>query len=262
MKVIAVVGTSGSGKTTICEAIIRGLRQRGYRVGSVKEIHCQDFTLDPNPVANTRRHRAAGAQLVTAWSAAETDFLYPNKLSLEAILRHYDQDYVILEGVTQGSIPRITAAHGPEEARARINDWTLAISGVLANTHAGTLAGLPVLNALTEPEALVDLAEKGACPFLPSFDPDWIAQDDPYCRELAVARDKANLAGDSLLFQKIELSIDGTPVKTPLLVQKFLCSTLSGLFRDLGILARPGKIEVIFPTGTQVHENLGSSGER
>jgi len=39
MKAVAVNGLSRSGKTTVCEALISGLRRRGYKVGSVKEIH-------------------------------------------------------------------------------------------------------------------------------------------------------------------------------------------------------------------------------
>lgn len=60
MKVIAVNGASHSGKTTVCEVIIRELRRRGRTVGSVKEIHCQGFTLDPDPRTDTGLHRSAG----------------------------------------------------------------------------------------------------------------------------------------------------------------------------------------------------------
>ena len=97
MKAIAVNGITKSGKTTVCETIIKGLRQRGYAVGSVKEIHFESFAIDPDPNTNTNRHRAAGSQLVTARGMYETDILYQSMLSMEEILRHYNHDYVILE---------------------------------------------------------------------------------------------------------------------------------------------------------------------
>ena len=73
MKAIAVNGRSKSGKTTVCETIIKGLRQRGYTVGSVKEIHFEAFSIDPDPRTNTNRHRSEGYQLVTARGLGETD---------------------------------------------------------------------------------------------------------------------------------------------------------------------------------------------
>ncbi len=107
MKAIAVIGTSDSGKTAVCETIIRTLRARGgYTVGSVKEIHHAGFALDSDPTEDTGgRHRAAGSQLVTARAVHETDILYPSKLPVPEILRHYDHDYVILEGVSDCNVP-------------------------------------------------------------------------------------------------------------------------------------------------------------
>ena len=75
MKVISICGISDSGKTTTAEHIIKELRRRGYSVGSVKEIHYDQFKMDTEG-SNTDRHRRAGSQLVTARGKYETDILF------------------------------------------------------------------------------------------------------------------------------------------------------------------------------------------
>lgn len=56
MKVLSVIGTSKTGKTTIIENIIRELRRRRYTVGSVKDIHFEKFAMDTEGT-NTDRHK-------------------------------------------------------------------------------------------------------------------------------------------------------------------------------------------------------------
>ena len=46
MKVFSVVGVTKSGKTTTIEQIIKEFIRRGYSVGSVKEIHFEQFAID------------------------------------------------------------------------------------------------------------------------------------------------------------------------------------------------------------------------
>jgi len=108
MKAFSVIGFSQSGKTTTIECLIRELKSRGYKVGSVKEIHNESFALDADPVSNTYRYRMAGAELVTARGLSETDILFPEKLDLRRILSFYEGfDYVICEGVQDYPLPTI-----------------------------------------------------------------------------------------------------------------------------------------------------------
>ncbi|MCL0076168.1 molybdopterin-guanine dinucleotide biosynthesis protein MobB, partial [Dehalococcoidia bacterium] len=103
MKAFSVIGITQSGKTTTIENIIRGLKKRRYSVGSVKEIHFEEFAIDQEGT-NTYRHRVAGSELVTARGYYETDILFPEQLSMEQILRFYEQDYIVLEGVTDCNV--------------------------------------------------------------------------------------------------------------------------------------------------------------
>ncbi|MBR2783311.1 MAG: molybdopterin-guanine dinucleotide biosynthesis protein MobB [Firmicutes bacterium] len=165
MKLFAVVGVSSSGKTTTIEAVIRELRRRGYSVGSVKEIHFQEFAID-TAGSNTDRHRRAGAQLVAARGFHETDVLYQRKLTMDEILLHYDYDFVALEGVSDIPVPTVITAHSEDEVRQKLTEHSFAVSGRLAD-RCRQAAGLPALSALTKITELTDLVEEQAREYLP-----------------------------------------------------------------------------------------------
>ncbi len=60
MRVGAIVGRQGSGKTTLIERLIAGLRARGLSVSTIKHTHHHDIELD-TPGKDSHRHRVAGA---------------------------------------------------------------------------------------------------------------------------------------------------------------------------------------------------------
>ena len=109
----------------------------------MKEIHFEQFAIDPVPTSNTNRHKAAGSQLVTARGLSETDVLYQSMLPILEILEHYDHDYVILEGVTDCNVPRILTAHNEQELIERIDCRAVCVSGVFANDHTGSFQSPP-----------------------------------------------------------------------------------------------------------------------
>lgn len=160
MKVISVYGYSSSGKTTTVECLIRELKRRNYSVGTVKDIHYEEFAMDTEG-SNTDRHRKAGAGLVTARGLHETDILYKERLPVQEILKFYTQDFVILEGVTDFDVPKILCATNTEDVEKRMDSSVFALSGVIANEITG-YKKLPVINAMYNIEKLTDLVEKTA----------------------------------------------------------------------------------------------------
>ena len=250
MKAIAINGTSNSGKTALCEVIIRGLRQRGYTVGSVKEIHSPDFALDPDPAEDTGRHRQSGSQLITARAFHETDILYQVKLPIDEILRHYHHDFVILEGVTDCNCPRILTAHHEDEVKERMDGRVVAISGVLANTDCKEVLGLPVFHALQSPDKLVDFVEEHAFEPLPSFEPDCCSLCGSSCRELAgrIAKGEATRKDCILDTSNAELLIDGVSLPMVPFVQAILKNAVLGVVKELDGYKEHSEIEVRFKT--------------
>ncbi len=248
MKAIAVNGITLSGKTTVCETIIRELRKRGYRVGSVKEIHYESFQIDADPNSNTHRHREAGAQLVTARGLNETDILYQSKLPIEEILKLYDHDYVILEGVSDCNVPRILTAHKAQEVEERIDCRAVLVSGVIANSNVTEVHGLPVINALKDADALVEFVIEHAFEPLPSFDPKCCSACGHTCRELAgmIAHSTAKREDCVLTSMDIELKINGQRIDMVPFVQKILKNAVMGVVTELSGFNKNSEIEIKF----------------
>ena len=136
----------------------------------MKTVFCPSFGID-DPKSNTARHARAGAVTVTARARHETAVIYKHALTRSQILSHYaDVDYVPMEGDYHVRAPRIVAAHGEADARERINELTVAVSGRIAD-GIDELDGLPALSPLTQIGALCDLVEGHALE-ADAFDPD------------------------------------------------------------------------------------------
>ena len=100
--IVAVVGSSNSGKTTAIEAIIKGLTKKGYKVASAKRIPEPEFTIDTEG-KDTWRHAKAGAS--TVLSVAPNELTTINKretktITLEQLVSHVpeDTDIIVIEG--------------------------------------------------------------------------------------------------------------------------------------------------------------------
>jgi len=215
MKVFTVVGTSGSGKTTVIEAVVAELARRGYRVGSVKEIHFEAFEIDPVPTSNTRRHRAAGAALVTARGYRETDVLYPGKLPMKEILRHYKEyDWVALEGVDDLPVPAVICT--PDKMR----EGAICVSGKFG-AQASEYRGLPGFNALEGAGALCDFLEANVPDYLECYDPD---DDDPGA--------------------DVALTVGGKEIRMVPFVQRILRNAVLGVVKELEGYREGAEVEV------------------
>ncbi|MDD4237283.1 MAG: molybdopterin-guanine dinucleotide biosynthesis protein B [Desulfotomaculaceae bacterium] len=166
MKAFSVFGVTQSGKTTTIENIIRELKKRGYSVGSVKNIHYEDFLIDVEG-SNTWRHKQAGSEMIVARGFKETDILIPQRLGIDRILRYFDHDYVVIEGVSDTVLPKILCGGSNfTETDARLNDLVFAISGCISN-QISEYQGFPVINSLSEAGKLVDLIEEKVTDIMP-----------------------------------------------------------------------------------------------
>lgn len=235
MKVISVTGTHHTGKTTVCEQIIAGLRARGYRVGSIKEIHFEAFEIDPDPSTNTRRHKAAGAQLVSARGIYETDILYPSRLPILDILAHYDHDYVIMEGVDDALVPGIVTAITEEDLSGKVSERTMAVSGIIANSGAKEAQGLPIIHALEDTDRLVDLVEERAIAPLPDMDPKCCTACGMDCRSLLTEIVRRNRSREDCVLDRaaVQLLIGDEPVTMVPFVQQILKNAVLGVAKEL-----------------------------
>lgn len=106
MKVIAVVGTKKTGKTTLVTGLVRILAKHG-RVGTVKNM--AGHTVDRG---DTKRHFDAGADVVIGLGQAKLK-VSRDAGSLESALAELEgggMDFAVVEGFKQSSLPKIVVA--------------------------------------------------------------------------------------------------------------------------------------------------------
>ena len=114
MKIIAVVGTKNTGKTTLVTKIVRELVERGFEVGTIKYSH-HSFDMSNR---DTGKHKKAGAAIV-AGTGKETFFTMDGGMELENVLSMMEfiknLDFVVLEGFKTSKYAKISTSDFNDE---------------------------------------------------------------------------------------------------------------------------------------------------
>ena len=109
MKVLGVIGWSGSGKTALLVALIPLLRGRGISVSTIKHTH-HGFDMD-RPGKDSYRHREAGAHEVLIASTHRWVLLHEVEGAeppLPALLQKLEPvDLVLVEGFKSHPFPKL-----------------------------------------------------------------------------------------------------------------------------------------------------------
>lgn len=106
--VVSMVGKSGVGKTTALERVIREIKRRGYRVGTVKH-DTHGFEVD-KPGKDSWRHAQAGSDAVVIAGPRRMALIrtLDEEMPLDDIVEMIgDVDLVITEGYKRGNKPKI-----------------------------------------------------------------------------------------------------------------------------------------------------------
>lgn len=153
--VISVVGRSGVGKTTALERIIRELKRRGYRVGTVKH-DTHGFEVD-RPGKDSWRHAQAGSDVVAISGPRQMALIrrLEREMSLDEVVRLMsDVDLVLTEGYKQGNRPKI------EVTRQECGKELLCQAEELIGLMTDYAVDMPVPQfALDDAVGVVDLLE-------------------------------------------------------------------------------------------------------
>ena len=154
--IISLVGKSGVGKTTAMERIIRELKARGYRVGSVKHHkHRSDIDV---PGKDSWRHAEAGSDVVAISGPQEMAII--RRLEAEMPIEHIvalmgNVDIVLTEGYKEGDRPKI------EVSRQAHGTQLLCTRDELIGLMADYPIDMPVPQfALEDAAGIVDLLEE------------------------------------------------------------------------------------------------------
>ncbi|MCK4723047.1 MAG: molybdopterin-guanine dinucleotide biosynthesis protein B [Dehalococcoidia bacterium] len=107
--VVAIVGKSKSGKTTLIEKLISELKSRGYRVGTVKHAPLE-MDVD-KPGKDSWRHIRAGSEATAIVSSDRIVLIKPvtHSVGLDEVIRFFGEDYdiILAEGFKQSGTPKI-----------------------------------------------------------------------------------------------------------------------------------------------------------
>ena len=246
MKVVNIQGRKKTGKTTTVTNIISELVRRGYSVGSVKGIHIDGFTMDSDS-ADTGKHKKAGADPVTARCHDETNIMFGRRMNLREILRHYDNDWVVIESHVDLNCPNVVTGltgeypgEGSDKSlEEQINELTIACSGVVAN-ELDEFRGIPVVNSLTDIDKLVDLIEaayeKSDGPAMPALEPELpLVETNGFMR---VKADGSREEGSDymLLENSLEIFVNGLYAGTVPCTPQYLAELVLGWLRAEGFI--------------------------
>ncbi len=128
--VIAVVGASESGKTTLIETLVTNLRSRGYRVATIKHAP-RELSLD-RPYKDSWRHIRAGSEATLIVSAGQIVLVKPmlGEVTLEEAARFLGSGYdiILAEGFKKSDVPKIKVCKGAEDGN--VLDFTNLVAVV------------------------------------------------------------------------------------------------------------------------------------
>lgn len=155
MKVLGIVGWSGSGKTALLVALLPLLRAGGLTVSTVKHTH-HGFDMD-RPGKDSHRHREAGAHEVLVASTHRWALLHEvvgGEPGLPDLLARLEPvDLVLVEGFKSHPYPKLEV-HRPGLGKPPI--WPSEPDVVAVASDATLSIGGRVLLPLNNPVAVAD----------------------------------------------------------------------------------------------------------
>jgi molybdopterin-guanine dinucleotide biosynthesis protein B len=254
-KFVAVIGGKHSGKTTVIQHLVSELKNRGYRIGSAKEMSRTGW-VDLSD-KDTWKHASAGAEIVIATPLNETVCFIKKRLNLNEILTFFHGlDYVILEGFEdEKTIPKIIAAKDAEEAIAYFDGLAIAISGIIAGldreVEKASHLKVPIINCETEAEKLVNLVERMAFPKLPGMS---------HCRECGHIScyefARALIAGKEVLkncplltMDEVILNVNDNRIPLKQFPRLIIKNTVLGMISSLSGVRNINKVEIVIRNG-------------
>jgi molybdopterin-guanine dinucleotide biosynthesis protein B len=168
LRIVSVVGTKKSGKTTVIERLLPELQRRGLRVGTLKLIHHESFTIHTEG-RDTARHWEAGAEFSLALAPGETALVrrtgggHDTLEDVEGLVPE-GTDVLLCEGLVVGrdDVRTVVCAVEEEEARTLMGELepittVVAVSGVVAK-GINEIEGMAVFDVMAD-DTLDRLAE-------------------------------------------------------------------------------------------------------
>lgn len=156
MRVFAVSGFSGTGKTTLVEVIVRTLVKRGHTVATIKSSKHEP---GPEKGQDTWRHMQAGASMTIFLRVSDINVKLKERIGADDFTKLLTYDFLIIEGMKSVNIPRFWC----------VGDTEVDPTDIPTNTHAivswsendSSVQDIPVIPA-EQVEQLVEIVKSKA----------------------------------------------------------------------------------------------------
>jgi molybdopterin-guanine dinucleotide biosynthesis protein B len=223
--IVGVYGYQDSGKTTLVEAAVRNLTEKGFRVASVK--HSPDAKDVDAEGKDSWRHWKAGSDPVALMAGDATIILKRPGIGLDeavsVIQRAFHPDVVIVEGYKGGIHPKVSVGDiEPTEGTVLVNPSPDQLVEYIAG------------------EISFERARAG----LPGLDCSKCGMDcDSLAREIAAGR----LGLDScpeLPARRVDIVVAGRPLPVGAFVAEITEKTIRGLLSSLKGYSGDGEVEI------------------
>lgn len=220
MKIFNILGKNSSEYDTVAARIAEELERRSYSVGVVSEEDYRDF------IAKTGN----------------------GPTEVEKLLDFYKKDYLIIKGRCQVNCPNILTVTGTEEIDQDRDELTMVISGSFAEQFIlpAEYDGLPIINAYTLIEELVDFLEENVPERMPNYPENSCSACGSDCRGLT----KRILAGEAdrddciLRGGDVQVLIDGEEIQLEPFMKRLVKNVTTSVLGELSEYKEHGEIVI------------------
>lgn len=229
MRIVSIVGSKNTGKTSLTVKIIEELSNRGFKVASIKHSH-HEMEID-HINTDTYKHKEAGSDFVVG-VGKRTFFNINQDMSLEKLLFLInaidDVDFVVIEGFKSYKYAKICTSSEFED------DYTIA-----------TVNSFNITN--DELYDLVNLIEEKSYGIINTLYSEKCGYNNGELIAQALINGNLKHGADEKL--DVNLNIDGINIGLNRFVREFIKKTILGSFKSLAIkeygVENFDKIEII-----------------
>jgi len=234
MKAIGIFGYHHTGKTTLAAMLISALKEKGYEVAAIKDIHNENYHSDKEG-SNSWRLAEAGANPVFAKGLYDAALIFHPAPELADMLPFFNVDWLVIEGFQEAALPKILCAENLSQIEELFDPTVIAITGEISQT-LHNYQDIPVLDYKTDFDKILSLVLSKTFDILPQSDPQCCSACSKTCYQMAIdiLQGKAKRE-DCVLDGKnsITISIGGKPLTLVPFVQNLFRDTICAMISNL-----------------------------
>lgn len=232
--VYSIAGYSKSGKTTLITELISKLKDKGYRIATMKDCP-KDLTLDTEG-KDTWKHKKAGAELAVLTTNLESTILFAEPQEMDRIIElikfSVHPDIILVEGHKRSALPKIWVPGEDNKGEGeKVEDIVYEYEGNIATLVEFIEKELRITEVMNR----LGGSDCGKCGF-------------DTCHELAVhvMTGENDLADCQELPEdyKVELTSAGEPVQLNKFATNIIAGTITGMAKELKGVKDPESIEI------------------